>query len=114
LERALQAVVAVVSRRQALFDADRAALGFPAPSKDERAYFVYVYYNSGPGDPALGDGTKDQNGGYQTLSRHRPAHPTKAERRQLGDWIKRGEYANAVKLLQTYQVIVDSGVLSGF
>jgi hypothetical protein len=114
LKTGLQALVTVISRRQALFQDDRKSLGYVDPTGDERVYFTYVYYNSGPGDPALGDGTSKDNGGFQTLSRHRPAHPTVAQRRKLGDWIRLREYPNAIKVLQTYQVIVASAVLKGY
>ncbi|MBV9990037.1 MAG: DUF4157 domain-containing protein [Alphaproteobacteria bacterium] len=113
LKTALQGLVAVLSRRKALFLEDVATHGYPAPTGDQTVYFTYVYYNTGPGDPKLGDGTSKDNGGYQTLSRHRPAHPTVSERRGLQDWITKGEYSNAIHVLQTYQVIVASGVLKG-
>jgi hypothetical protein len=114
LKTALQALVAVISRRQALFQEDRRALGFGDPTGDELVYFTYVYYNSGPGDPARGDGTPQENGGFQTLSRHRPAHPNTAARRGLGDWLRLKEYPNAIKVLQTYQVLVAGKVLKGY
>jgi len=114
LKTALQALLAMISRRQALFQDDRAKLGYPAPSNDELVYFSYVYYNTGPGDPTKGDGKKTDNGGFQTLSRHRPQHPTVAQRRTLGEWIRLKDYPNAIKLLQTYQDIIASGVLKGY
>lgn len=113
LKTALQAIVSVISRRQALFQEDRRSLGYPDPTSDQLVYFNYVYYNSGPGDPSKVDGTAHDNGGFQTLSRHRPAHPTAAQRRGLGDWITLKEYPNAIRVLETYQVIVASGVLKG-
>jgi hypothetical protein len=114
LKTGLQAMVALLSRRQAIFQEDRRALGYPDPTGEELVYFTYVYYNTGPGDPAKGDGTAAENGGYQTLSRHRPAHPKTGQRRVLNDWISKGEYPNSVKVLETYQVVTGSGVLKGY
>lgn len=114
LKTALQAALSVIARRQALFQEDAKSLGYATPTSDELVYFTYVYYNSGPGDPTRGDGSSSDNGGYQTLSRHRPQHPDKAARRKLADWIRLKEYKFALKVLDTYKAIVGSGVLKGY
>ena len=112
---ALQALLAMLSRRQALFLEDAATLGYPEPTAVEKVYWTYVYYNTGPGSRTAGDGSSADNGGYQTLSRHRPAHPIAAQRRaNLSGWLTRGEYSNAVIVTQSYQMIVAGGILRGY
>ncbi|WP_164000175.1 hypothetical protein [Pyxidicoccus caerfyrddinensis] len=108
LRMGLQAQVAMLRRRRALFLEDQTSLGFAAPLPDELVYFAYIYYNVGPGDRAHPDAPG--NGGYQTLYRHRPAHPNPAERRVLGDWISQSAlwYRNAMKVLVTYRFVSDA------
>ncbi|MDX1997432.1 MAG: DUF4157 domain-containing protein [Thermoanaerobaculia bacterium] len=102
LRTALQAKMANMARRRAIFEEDRVALGYPAPTGDETVYFVYVYYNSGT------------NEGRRTLNAHRPAHPTASERRTFQNWITRGDYPNAQVVLRSYQMITEAGILRGY
>lgn len=99
LKMALQIQVAILSRRMDLFLDQATKLGYPTPTDEERLYFGYVFYNSGPGE------------GHTTLSNHAPGG---SDARKLGDWISKGEYANAMKVLKTYRFVVDAGLLKGF
>ena len=112
LRTGLQAMISILSRRRALFLEDARNLGYPQPTNEEIVYWTYVYYNTGPGDRAHPNAQGD--GGYQTLYRHRPAHPDNSARRNLSDWINRGEYPNAIKMYQSYRMIVESGILPGY
>jgi hypothetical protein len=85
---ALQALAAMLERRRALFLEDAAASGYPKPTEDELVYWTYVYFNAGV------------PGGSEQLRKYRG-------KRKLGDWAARGEYSNAVTLLQSYQMLRD-------
>lgn len=84
LRMGLQALAASIKRRRALFVADATAFGYAVPTRDELVYWTYVYSNAG------------ENNGQ--LAKYRG-------RRTLSDWITRGEYANAIKLLESYRMI---------
>jgi hypothetical protein len=84
LAMSLQALAASIKRRRALFLADATRSGYPAPTTDEFVYWTYVYYNAG-----------EFNG---QLAKYRG-------KRQLSDWIAKGEYPNAIKLLQSYRMV---------
>jgi Domain of unknown function (DUF4157) len=90
---ALYAMVAMLKQRRAKFEADAVAYGYATPSRDELVYWTYIYYNIGP------------YGGKEQLEKY-------AGKRALGDWITRGEYPNAIKVLETYKASRD--VFVGF
>jgi hypothetical protein len=98
LRTALQALAGMIARRQAIFEEDRLALGYKTPTNDEKVYFTYVYYNSGI------------NEGKRTLVGHKPGG---ADPRTFAVWISKGDYPNAIKALQSYQMIVAAGILKG-
>jgi hypothetical protein len=86
LTMAIQALAAMLKRRRKLFKEDAAASGYAAPTHDELVYWTYVYFNSG------------EFGGKTQLEKYKG-------KRKLSDWITLGEYPNAIKLLQSYQMI---------
>lgn len=99
LKTGLQILAAILSRRMDLFLESATVNGYAVPPHEERLYFAYVFYNSGASE------------GRRTLTAHKPGG---ADPRVLADWISKGEYANAQKVLRTYRFIVASGVLRGF
>jgi hypothetical protein len=86
LAMGLQALAASIKRRRALFLADVKALGYAAPTTDELIYWTYIYSSAGA------------NAGHGQLSKYQG-------RRNLSDWITKGEYPNAIALLQSYRMI---------
>lgn len=84
LKMGLQALAASLKRRRALFLADVKAHGYAAPTTDELVYWTYVYFNAG-----------EFNGQLKKY----------AGKRKLSDWISKGEYANAIKLLESYRMV---------
>jgi hypothetical protein len=86
LAMGLQALAASIKRRRALFLADVKAFGYAAPTTDELIYWTYIYSSAGA------------NGGHGQLSMYHG-------RRNLSDWITKGEYPNAIALLQSYRMI---------
>jgi hypothetical protein len=112
LRTGLQAMLAMLSRRRELFLEDAASLGYGSPTPEETVYWTYVYYNSGPGTRA--DPGAEGDGGFQTLHRHRPGHPTPSARRRLSDWIRLGEYPNAIIVHQSYRMLIETGILPGY
>ena len=80
----LQALAASIKRRRALFVADASAFGYAAPTRDELVYWTYIYSNVGENVSQLEK--------YQG-------------ERKLSDWITKGEYPNAIKLLQSFRMI---------
>ena len=84
LKMGLQALVASLKRRRAIFLADVKTHAYATPTTDELVYWTYVYFNSGEFNGQL----KKYKG-----------------KRKLGDWISKGEYSNAIKLLDSYQMI---------
>jgi len=83
---ALQALLAMLKRRRKLFVEDAKANGYKTPTTDELVYWTYIYFNSG------------EFGGKAQLEKYKG-------KRVLSDWIKSGEYENAIKLLQSYQML---------
>jgi hypothetical protein len=92
VETALHAMVAMLKQRRALFLKDAVQFKYAAPSTEDLVCWTYVYFNVGP---YIGD--KSQ-GGKGQLKKYQG-------QRKLGDWIKKGEYANAIKDLQTYRAV---------
>jgi hypothetical protein len=70
----------------AKFLSDAKKYGYATPTTEELVYWTYVYYNSGMYTGQL----KKYKG-----------------KRKLKDWITKGEYKNAIKVLQTYQAAKD-------
>jgi Domain of unknown function (DUF4157) len=86
LTMALQALAAMLKRRRKIFLAEAKANGYATPTTDELVYWTYVYFNSG-----------EFNG---QLAKHKG-------KRVLSDWIKKKEFPNSIKLLQSYQLLKD-------
>jgi hypothetical protein len=83
---ALQGMVAVLKRRRKLFLEDAKELGYATPTEDETVYWTYVYFNSG------------EFGGKADLAKHKG-------KRKLSDWITSKVYPNAIKLLESFQML---------
>jgi hypothetical protein len=88
LAMALQALAAMIKRRRTLFVEDAKAAGYPKPTEDELVYWTYVYFNAG------------EYGAKEQLVKYNGA-------RKLVDWVSKGEYANSIKLLQTFRMLRD-------
>jgi len=84
LKMGLQALSATMKRRRALFVADVATHKYATPTTDQLVYWTYVYYNAG-----------EFNGQLKKFK----------GKRTLDNWIKKGEFSNAIKLLQSWQMI---------
>lgn len=84
LKMGLQALAASLKRRRALFRADVKKYAYTEPTTEELVYWTYVYFNAGEFNGQL----KAQKG-----------------KRKLADWIAKGEYPNAIKLLESYRMI---------
>ncbi|WP_242040958.1 DUF4157 domain-containing protein [Leptolyngbya sp. FACHB-261] len=91
LTMAIQALAAMMKRRRKLFQDDAKIRGYTAPTQDELVYWTYVYFNVG------------EFGAQQQLEQHKG-------KRTLSDWITKGSYPNAIKLLQSYQMLRDMAV----
>lgn len=83
---AIQAMAAALKRKRKLFKEDATANGYAAPTRDELVYWTYVYFNSG------------EFGGKAQLEKYKG-------KRTLSDWITKNEYPNAIKLLESWQMI---------
>lgn len=83
---AVQALSVMLKRRRKLFLEDVKANGYSTPDRDELIYWTYVYFNVG------------EFGGKQQLKKYKG-------KRNLADWIRKGEFPNAIKLLQSYQMV---------
>jgi hypothetical protein len=87
---AVQALAVMLKRRRKLFLEDAKANGYATPTTDELVYWTYVYFNVG------------EFGGKAQLEKYKG-------KRKLSDWITsgggKGEYDNAIKLLQSYQML---------
>ncbi|MBL9040929.1 MAG: DUF4157 domain-containing protein [Myxococcales bacterium] len=88
---AIQALAAMLKRRRTLFRKDAQHFGYATPTTDELVYWTYVYFNAG------------ENGGRAQLEKYSPTK-SKADKRKLSDWITKGEYDHAIKLLQSYRM----------
>jgi hypothetical protein len=86
LEHGLRGMAAMIKRRRRLFLEDAKNLGYGAPTEEELVYWTYVYYNPG------------EFGGKATLTKHKG-------KRSLSDWITRGEFANAQKVLKSFRML---------
>jgi len=62
--------------------------GYATPTHEETVYWTYLYYNVGV------------NGGKKQLIKYQG-------KRKLSDWIKKKEYPNSIKLLQSYRMVKD-------
>ncbi|RPJ49723.1 MAG: hypothetical protein EHM21_06450 [Chloroflexi bacterium] len=82
----VQGLLAMIKRRRALFKADAAANGYPAATDEELVYWTALYYNPG------------ENDGLAQLIKYK-------SKRKLSDWIKRGEYPHAQKVLRNYRML---------
>ena len=80
----LQALSAQLRRRRDIFLADATRFGYSTPTTDELVYWTYVYFNSGE---YTGQLVKYKG------------------KRKLSDWITKGEYPNAIKLLESYRMV---------
>lgn len=83
---AVQALSAMMKRRRKIFQEDRKSLGYPTPTTDELVYWTYVYYNSGI------------YGGKRALNKYK-------NRKNLSYLISKGNYLNAIKVLQSFQMV---------
>jgi phage antirepressor YoqD-like protein len=83
---AVQALTAMLKRRRKLFRDDAKTYGYTTPNREELVYWTYIYFNVG------------EFGGKQQLKKYKG-------KRKLSDWIKKGEYSNAIKLLQSYRMV---------
>lgn len=86
LKMALQALAAMLKRRRKLFKQDATANGYSAPTEDELIYWTYIYFNTG------------EFGGKEQLEKFKG-------KRRLSDWITKGEYPNAITLLQSHKML---------
>jgi len=84
LRMGLQALAAMMKRRRKIFRDEVVAHGYSTPSTDELVYWTYVYYNAGEFNGQLAKYTG---------------------KRKLSDWITNSEYPNAIKLLQSWQMV---------
>lgn len=94
LDTALQAMKASFQRKRDLFLEDAANNGYAKPSIAEKVYWTYLYYNPG------------EFGGKAQLEKYKKGNTHKQAERKLSDWITKGEYADAQRVLQGYQTIV--------
>ena len=62
-----------------------------APTTDELVYWTYIYSNAG-----------ENNG---KLEKYRG-------KRKLSDWITKGEYPNAIKLLESYRMVSEMAIFA--
>ncbi len=83
---AVQGLLAMLKRRRALFKQDAKAFGYATPTQDEIVYWTYLYFNAG------------EFGGKKPLKKYKG-------KRKLSDWIKKKEYSNSIKLLQSYRMV---------
>ena len=84
MKMGLQALAATMKRRRKSFLDEVKTHGYSTPTTDELVYWTYVYYNAG-----------EFNG---QLAKYK-------SKRKLSDWITKGEYPNAIKLLQSWQMV---------
>lgn len=96
---ALYALVGMLKQRRAKFEKDAKTYGYATPTTEELVYWTYIYYNVGP---YIGD---KMQGGEGQLKKYQGT-------RTLSDWITKGEYLNAIKVLDTYKASRD--IFSGF
>jgi hypothetical protein len=83
---AVQALAVMLKRRRKLFLEDAKNNGYATPTTDELVYWTYVYFNFG------------EFGGKAQLEKYKG-------KRKLSDWITKGEFDNAIKVLQSYQML---------
>ncbi len=93
LDSALQGAKAMLKRRRDLFLEDAKANGYATPTTDEKVFWTYLYYN--PGEFA----------GKGQLEKYKTGNTKKLAVRKLGDWISKGEYPDAQRVLQGYQAV---------
>jgi hypothetical protein len=84
LKVGLQALVASLRRRRTIFIEDAIKYGYAIGSRDEIVYWTYVYFNFG-----------ENNGQLEKYQ----------GKRVLSDWIKAGEYPNAIEVLESWRMI---------
>ena len=83
---AIQAFEANLRRRRSLFIEDAKKYKYKKPTQDELVYWTYVYYNYG------------EFGGKAQLKKYQKT-------RNLSTWIKKGEFSNSIKLLESYKMV---------
>jgi len=83
---AVQALSAMLKRRRKLFQQDAKTYGYTTPTREELVYWTYLYFKVG------------EFGGKAQLRKYKG-------KRNLSDWIKKGEYANSIKVLQSYKMV---------
>jgi len=83
---AVQALAAMLKRRRKLFQEDAKTFGYSTLNREELIYWTYVYFNFG------------EFGGKAQLNKYKG-------KRNLSDWIKKKEFPNSIKLLQSYRMV---------
>lgn len=89
---AVQALAVMLKRRRKVFLEDAKAEGYATPTTEELVYWTYIYFNSGEFVGANNQGGKGQLIKYKG-------------KRKLSDWITSGKYPNAIKVLQSFQML---------